>query len=165
MSDKPEMTTTFAELKKVGACAVRYRHLGKALGGVKSYGEATPITALQILEICGRDDCLWAAPLLPNDRLWRHFAADCAENVLHIYEKEYAGDDRTLKAIAAARDYADGKIDAAGSAVARDAVRAAAWDAGRDTVRAVEEAWQTERLRWYLTECDWGPKQGRRNER
>jgi hypothetical protein len=40
-----------------------------------------------------------------------HFAADCAEDVLHIFERKHLNDDRPRRAIQEVRDYADGKID------------------------------------------------------
>lgn len=52
--------TTFTELKAAGACQPRYRHLAKALGGVKVYGNDTPIPLLKILETNGEDDVEWA---------------------------------------------------------------------------------------------------------
>jgi len=72
----------------------------------------------------------------------RLFAADCAEHVLPIFEKEHPNDDRPRKAIEAARKYANGKIGAAAGAAAR----AAAWDAAG----AAEKKWQTTRLMEYL---------------
>ena len=66
----------------------------------------------------------------------RLFAADCAEHVLPIFEKNRPGDDRPRKAIEAARKFARGEIGAAARAAAwaaaRDAARAAAWAAARD---------------------------------
>ena len=76
-----------------------------------------------------------------DEKSARLFAADCAERVLPIYEKEYPNEDAPRKAIQAARDYANGKINkkqlaaarvaasAAASAAARDAASAAAWAA------------------------------------
>ena len=105
-----------------------------------------------------------------NDRTMRLFAADCAERVVTIYEKEYPDDDRPRLAIQAARDFANGKItkkqldaaraaawnaarDAAGAA-ARDAAWAAARAAARDAARAAAwnaaQKWQTRRLFEYL---------------
>ena len=55
------------------------------------------------------------------DRELRLFAADCAERVLLIFERERPNDDRPRKAIQAARDFANGKIDAAARAAARAA--------------------------------------------
>ena len=70
-------------------------------------------------------------PLIWKPRL---FAADCAEHVLHIFEKDRLKDDRPRRAIEAARAYERGEIDAA----ARAAARAAAWAAAGDA----EVEWQ-----------------------
>jgi hypothetical protein len=62
-----------------------------------------------------------------NEKTLRLFAADCAEHVLGIYEKQYPKDDRPRKAIQAARDFANGLIDAAAYAdYAANAAAAAA---------------------------------------
>ena len=85
-----------------------------------------------------------------DSRQLRHFAADCAERVLPIFEKARPGDDRPRKAIRAARDFADGKISAAARAAAEDAAWAAAEDAARAAAGAAagaaERRWQTRRL-------------------
>jgi len=62
------------------------------------------------------------------------YAADCAEHVLWIYERDYPGDDRPRKVIQVARDFAEGRVEAA------DTARAAgvAWDA-----MAAAAAWAT----------------------
>jgi hypothetical protein len=95
-----------------------------------------------------------------NERTARLFAADCAEHVLHLYEQEYPNDDRPRAAIKAARDFAEGLIDAAaldaaGGAAwadAWDAAGTAAWDAASswDAAWDAERAWQTRRLLDYL---------------
>ena len=72
----------------------------------------------------------------------RLFAADCAERVLPIFEKEHPSDDRPRKAIEAARAYARGEIDDA----ARAAARAAAGAAARDAAWDAERAWQLKRF-------------------
>lgn len=54
------LTTTFARLKKAGACAEGYKKLVKYLGDVRKYGEETPITLLQIYESNGLTDAVWA---------------------------------------------------------------------------------------------------------
>ena len=69
----------------------------------------------------------------------RLFAADCAEHALPVYERRYAEDARPRRAIAAARAYARGEIDAAALAAARDAAWAVARDAARDA--AWDAAW------------------------
>ena len=67
------------------------------------------------------------------DKDLRLFAADCAEHVLYLFEREYPNDDRPRKAIQAARDFAEGRISAAARATPADAAwnaARAAWNAG-----------------------------------
>jgi len=47
-------------LKEHGVCKGRYKHLIKGLGGIEKYGMTTPISLMQIYEICGIEDVLWA---------------------------------------------------------------------------------------------------------
>ena len=47
-----------------------------------------------------------------NNKTLRLYAADCAERVVSLYEKDYPTDTRPRKAIQAARDFANGKITA-----------------------------------------------------
>ena len=69
-----------------------------------------------------------------NDKTLRLYAADCAERVVSLYEKDRSTDTRPRKAIQAARDFAKGKITAeelkaaaaANAAYAADAAAAAA---------------------------------------
>lgn len=82
-----------------------------------------------------------------DERLARHFAADCAERVLPIFEKHHPGDDRPRKAVEAARAFADGLITEKELAAARAATWAAwaapgdaAGDAARDAARAAGDA-------------------------
>ena len=91
-------------------------------------------------KMAGRTRTLLAAVNIESEL--RLFAADCAEHVLWIYERDYPGDDRPRKAIEAARVYARGEIDAAAEAAARDAARAAARDAAGDA--AWDAAWAAE---------------------
>jgi hypothetical protein len=67
----------------------------------------------------------------------RRFAADCADDVLHIYERHHPDDDRPRKAIQATRDYADGKIE---TDVRVSASAAASSASMRTTSRAAEYA-------------------------
>jgi hypothetical protein len=76
-------------------------------------------------------------------RLVAAWAADCAERVLPLFEAEAPGDDRPRDAIARARAFGRGELDAAGEirrrfvanraaqAVSSPAARAAAWSAGQ----------------------------------
>jgi hypothetical protein len=86
-----------------------------------------------------------------NERTARLFAADCAERVLPLFEKERPNDARQREAIAVARRFARGEatreeLDAARAAArdpARAAARAAAWAAARDAAR--DAAWDAAR--------------------
>lgn len=66
--------TTLRELREAEACQARYRHLCKALGGVKAYGLDTPLSVLKILECNGISDARWAiANASSLDELFRLF--------------------------------------------------------------------------------------------
>ena len=101
-----------------------------------------PLTILKTDNVSAEDK-LWL--LLRNDFLSeknrRLFACDCAERVLHLYEKEY-DNPAPRKAIETARLYANGKA----TQDELDAAWAAAWAAARDA----EQEWQLERLEYYL---------------
>ena len=75
-----------------------------------------------------------------NDKTARMFAADCAERVLPLFEKRQSNDDRPRKAIQAARDFANGKINASEMDAARAAAWAAAWAAARAAAWAAARA-------------------------
>jgi len=120
MSEPVMPTTSFRLLHDAGACKERYRFLAKALGGIKAYGRDTPITLLQILNINGLDDALWALRACPDsDTFARLLACDYAEHVLRIFETRYPDDYRPREAIAVSRRYARGE--------ATDAELSAAW--------------------------------------
>ncbi len=75
-----------------------------------------------------------------NERTAQLFAADCAEMVLHLFERERPDDDRPRKAIEAARDFAYGEIDL----IALDGAARAAWEAAgaaAEAARAAGAAW------------------------
>ena len=139
------LTTTLYSLRKHHACESRYDHLVSALG--PEWGDKTPINLLDILAHNGAEDCLWSLCATDQncDQVARLMAADFAEAVLPLYERDYPGDTRPRAAIQAARDYAHGRIraaaraaarDAAGDAAAGDAAWAAVWDAARAAARA-----------------------------
>jgi len=67
-----------------------------------------------------------------NDRTARLFACDCAESVLHIYERSYPDDRRPRNAIEVARRYANRE--------ATDDELFAAWDAAGDAAWAAGDA-------------------------
>ena len=144
--------TTFNLCHKSGACTDRYKHLAKALGGVKKYGENTLIPLTVVLEHNGLDDTLWALRCVlteetaARDKLDRFFTCDCAERVLPLFEKKYPDDQRPRQAIEIARLFAAGKATAQELDAASDAARAAASDAASDAARAAERTWQSQHL-------------------
>ena len=162
MTDDPTMkplTITFAKAKSEGACDAGYRKMGEHLGGITKYGRNTPVPIETIFDVCGLHDAIWALIAVKADRELRLFAADCAERVLPIYEKQYPDDQRPRQVIEAARAFTRGEIsdaarDAAGDAAAWSAaiaaLAAARVAAARDAAWAAEQKWQDERLREYL---------------
>ena len=155
MSEPVMPTTSFRLLHDAGACKERYRFLAKALGGIKAYGVNTPITLLQILNINGFDDALWALMACDDAETFsRLLACDYAEHVLHIFEAKYPDDDKPRKAIEVSRRYARGEATDAELSAAWNAAGADAWIAARAAARAdagdAERQWQEARLRELL---------------
>lgn len=103
------MQTTLNKIKKHSPCEDGWKKLLNHLGKTEADDEVLELRT--ILESNGLDDTLWAFRAVDGkDKEIRLFAADCAELVLPIYEKQYPNDDRPKKAIQAARDYANGLI-------------------------------------------------------
>ena len=158
------LTTTFALAKKGGACEESYKKFAKNVGGITKYGRNTPIPLTDILGVLGLRDALWCLWVTPKeqdaerDKLARIFACDCAEHVLHIYEKAYPNDNRPRKAITAARLYTEGKATTEERAAAGDAAwaaaSAAAWDTARAAAGDAEKGWQTQHFRELLKEVN-----------
>ena len=120
--------------------------MAKALGGIKAYGRDTPITLLQILDINGFDDALWALRACDDAETFsRLLACDYAEHVLPIFETQYPDDDRPRKAIAVSRRHAHGE--------ATDAELSAAWAAGAAAWAAWHAAWAAGAAAWYAAEA------------
>lgn len=149
---------TYPQLKALNPCDEEFKSVVKTLGGASKWN-GNLMTAQMAREAgVSFDNIFWAASSVARkdkevERCLRHWMADCAARVLHIYEKTAGADDRPRKAIEAARLYADGKMGAAAWDVARAAARDAAWAAARDVARDAawdaEEAWQFDRLcRW-----------------
>ncbi len=104
------LQTSFRLLHEMGACKDRYKYLAKSLGGIKKYGEDTPITLLKILDVCGLDDAIWAVRACPGAEQFGHLlACDYAEHVLHVYEHEHPGDYSPHNVIKTTRQYAKGE--------------------------------------------------------
>jgi hypothetical protein len=129
------MQTTLNKIKEHSPCEDGWEKLLNHLNKTQSDDE--PLDLRTILESNGLNDTIWAFRAVEGkDKEIRLFAADCAEMVLPIYEKQYPNDDRPRKAIKAARDYANGLIPMK----ELDAARAAAWDAARDAWDAARAA-------------------------
>jgi hypothetical protein len=81
---------------------------------------------------------------LEDRRLVAGWAADCAERVLPLFESEAAGDDRARDAIARARGFASGELDAAGEIrrrfVAGRAIHSARTPAAKAAAHAAAQA-------------------------
>ena len=151
------MTTTLNKIKAHSPCSDGWNKLLNHLG--KKQVDDEPLSIATIIQSNGIKDAVWALCAVEGkDKEIRLFAADCAESVLHIYEKQYPNDDRPRKAIQAARDYANGLINedklsasrdaacAAAGAAAGEAAGEAAW-AAWDATRAAawEAAWEAAR--------------------
>ena len=144
---KYHSTTTLRAIRDAWPCQDGWRKLTKSLGGIDSYGLDTPLTLLQALDSNGMDDALWvlSRAMPESNRLARHFQAWCAEQVLHIFERECPGDHRVRDQIAMLRrdDATDDEraaAQAAARAAAEDAALAAACGAAFHAARAAHEA-------------------------
>ncbi len=168
MTDTPSLT--LAAVRKFEPCEEGYKRVSAILP------KRGKIDAAQAREAgCTFDDIVWIASAYARtdrgtERRLRHWLGDVAARVLHIYEQVHPNDSRPRDAIQAAHDYAEGRIGDAALTAALDAARAAAWDAAwdaaldaaLDAARAAawdaaldaEEAWQFDRLIYWLTEPD-----------
>ena len=171
------LTTTLKEIRSHSPCtegwATLLEHLDKSPAEAKTCD--APVPLLTVLESNGFNDALWVLDNCINPHICRLFAADCAERVLHLFERERPDDDRPRKAIevarktnatvqeraaardaarAAARAAAGDAAWAAAGATAWAAARTAAWAAARAAAWAAagDAAWaaQKNRLRQYL---------------
>ena len=164
--NKNTPTTTFARIKAARPCESNYKQALRKAGGLRKYGENTPITVRQIVEAVGLDDALWALRTMPeHNARWRLLAVRYARRVQHLMtdprsvavldvaERHAHGSatDTELAAARAAATWAAG--DAAGDAArhaarhaAEAAARAATADAAWAATRAAEREWQAAEL-------------------
>ena len=129
------MQTTLNKIKSHSPCGLSQpkdiqKGWGKILNHLnKTEADDEVLELRTILESNGINDTIWAFRAVEwKDKEIRLFAADCAELVLHVYEKQYPRDNRPRKSIQAARDYANGLISEEELHAARNAAKAA-WDA------------------------------------
>ncbi len=115
--------TTLNQIKNHIPCEYGWELLLLSLN--KTEADNEPIDLLSILESNGVCDCIWAFRTTEDYLIYRLIAADIAESVLYLFEKEYPNDDRPRKAIQAAKDFANELIDIKDlAASATSAVRA-----------------------------------------
>jgi hypothetical protein len=131
------MKTTLNKILKANPCGQR-RGSGRGWDKLLTYlgkeqADDEELSIRTILESNGIYDAIWVLRAVDGyDREMRLFAADCAESVLHIYEKENPRDDRPRKTIQAARDYANGLISNEDLHATLVVALGAAWDSMLD---------------------------------
>jgi len=97
-----------------------------------------------------------------NERALRLHACRVAEDVLPIFEQAYPDDDRPRKAIETARRHADGKATPEELAAARDAARAATWDAAAARAAAGAAARAAADAAWAAADAAWAVRDAAR---
>lgn len=150
------MQTTLNKIKLHQPCGLSQpkniqKGWGKLLNHLgKTEADDEALELRTILESNGIDDTIWAFRAVDGkDKEIRLFAADCADMVLYVYEKDYPKDDRPRKAIQAARDYANGLINAE----ELEAARAAAWAASVTMAAARDAASAARGAAWAAREA------------
>ena len=149
------LTTTLTAIRAARPCEGGWSKLLGHLG--KPRTDAAPLPLTVILDSNGLDDTLWALEnVMGLRRICVLFAADCAAQVLPLFERERPDDSRPRRAIEVARDpHASATTSAASDAAwaASDAARAAAYaasGAASAAARAAASAAASARLRQYL---------------
>lgn len=154
------LTTTLTAIRAERPCEEGWATLLSHLG--KTRADADPLPLTVILDSNGLDDTLWVLDKTTGlRRICVLFAADCAEQVLPLFERDRPDDSRPRRAIEVARDphasaaawfARDAAIDAASAAAwaasdaawaaraAARAARAAAWDAWDAASAAASDA-------------------------
>jgi hypothetical protein len=145
------ITTTLKAIRKAVPCGLHPEKDGTLTGYSKlkaflgeNWQDNQPILFSQIIESNGVADAYWCTKVLgvEHEPVLYRISADCAESVLHLFEKEYPNEPAPRNAIQASRDYADGKISKEELRIAEAAARAAWVAAGAVAgVVAAEAAW------------------------
>jgi hypothetical protein len=111
-------------------------------------GGAHPIQLLDVLNILGLDNCLWAFRATTDEEATKiiavKFAIACADRVLIHFESKYPNDKRPRQAIEAAQAFLLNP--------SQKTAHAAAYAAADAAAHAAERTWQTEKLRELLSE-------------
>ena len=132
---KTLLTTTLTAIRAARPCEGGWAKLLGHLGKTRADDEPLPLTV--ILDSNGLDDTLWVLDKTTGlGRICVLFAADCAEQVLPLFERDRPDDSRPRRAIEVARDP---HANTAARAAAR-AARIAERDAARAAARAANVA-------------------------
>ena len=120
-----KLTTTLNKIRDFSPCTSGWKKLLSHVG--TDFDPDAEINLLTVLESNGVGDMLWTLRATEQDskRIASQLAIEFAEQALPIFEKRRPDDLRPRQAIQAARDYLDGKIDAAALQNARAAAAAA----------------------------------------
>lgn len=114
------LTTTLQQLREHRACESGLETLIKSLP--EDHDDTTPIPLSHILKSNGLGHAIWA--WRTQDKKYAvMFAVECAERVLHIFEREFPTDDRPRKALEATRNW----LADPDNGNKRNAARAAVW--------------------------------------
>jgi len=134
----------FTTLNKIQPCWPLEYEWPKLLA---SLGKTTPDDEPLAFSTIAVNTCVFYATTCTRS-IWpeykdelRLFAADCAESVLYIVEKEHPHDDKPRLAIDAARDFVAGKITAEEMAAASAAANVSRHYAGIKAISIVREPW------------------------
>ena len=132
------MTTTLNAIKSHHPCSAGWDRL---LAGLrKTAADDEPLSFVRILEINGIADAVWALRCCDDRDSVLTYAADCAEHVLSIYERQYPDDTRVRDCITALRRYMAGNADGSELRAAADAAYAAASAAASAAAVAAADA-------------------------
>ena len=147
------LTTTLAAIRETRPrlCETGWKELLGHLGKTRADDEPLPLTV--ILDSNGVGDTLWVLDKTTGlRRICVLFAADCAEQVLPLFERDRPDDSRPRRAIEVARD--PHASDAA-RAAARDAASDAAWDARAASDAAWAAASAASDAAWAAASAAW----------
>ena len=106
-----KLTTTLNKIRTSSPCTSGWKKLLSHLG--TDFNPDAEINLLTVLESNGVTDMLWMLRATEQDskRIASQLAIEFAEQSLPIFENRHPEDQRPRRAIQAARDYLDGKID------------------------------------------------------
>ena len=145
---KTLLTTTLTAIRAARPCEGGWAKLLGHLGKTRADDEPLPLTV--ILDSNGLDDTLWVLDKTTGlGRICVLFAADCAEQVLPLFERDRPDDSRPRRAIEVARDP---HANTAARAAAR-AARIAERDAARAAARAANVAARA--AAWAASDAAW----------